>query len=136
MDEFCQEHGHDAPAFHTDCGENADLARALEDRHDQRIDNDRGRHRKHDQVKQAHIRVGHIFGLDDDLVHLRPGQDLVARSLQRVDYRIGLVFILQQDKDRAGMVLRSGSSPGLFPAAGKRWRCRTHGSPWSRSPGW
>ena len=73
-DDFDQEHRHDAPAFHPDGRQDADLARALENRHDQGVDDHCGGDRRHDQVEEDHEAIGKTFGLDDQLVELRPGQ--------------------------------------------------------------
>jgi len=65
---------------------------------------------RHDQIEKDHIGICQVLSLDDQFVHFCPGQYLILGSLHRINYRIGLGFILQQDKNRAGMILSPGNS--------------------------
>jgi len=66
--------------------QDANLARALEDRHDQRINDNRGRDGQDDQVQEVHIHAEYARSVQQR-VHLLPGLNLYCSTLWRLPLR-------------------------------------------------
>ena len=78
---FSEELRHNAAPLHADGGEDADLALALEHRHDEGVGDDGGSDAQHDQVQHDHKCAGIILELSDEFILVLPGERLVERRL-------------------------------------------------------
>src|SRR5215208_4570735 len=79
---FGKELRHNAATFHADGGEDADLACAFEYCHYQCVSDDRGSNSQNDQIQDDKKRIGIIFELNNELILLTPGEELVIVRLQ------------------------------------------------------